>query len=432
MGTEENIDQKGTEEKKGQKETGSGKKSRGIDETDEWNAADFEYNMILAEDMMPLFRAPLTGQERIDRLKEILDGCPEYYPILFELGKRHIMEGDDGTGRDHLDRGFEVVKEYFPGEDQMEIYENVCDSLEERLRFQMALKYYDQFLKAAENDKNEEDRAKVHDYKSYCYACLGELDKAFECEKRAIELDDSNNKFYCNMGWVEMWRGNPEEAKPYLEKSLELDGKDETAQGNYKLCNQMIRSKDMKSWEDYLLRPVDWDALEKLEEDEDFEKYNVQARQYNHDRMEAFQYHLVWNTDYTPSRRYDILFSLGHIMDFIYKLVPNDYFFFHEVEYVESCFKRIMHKFIFKTGDIDDEIFNDVYTALLEFYSYLEEKKVASGFKELKEEMLDLKPELQEKMHRYNKIRHNDRYPEEAKEEIREELFEGDHEWPFL
>jgi hypothetical protein len=35
-------------------------------------------------------------------------------------------------------------------------------------------------------------------------------------------------------------------------------------------------------------------------------------------------------------------------------------------------------------------------------------------------------------MHRYNEIRHDDSISEEEKEDIREELFEGDHVWPFI
>jgi hypothetical protein len=37
-----------------------------------------------------------------------------------------------------------------------------------------------------------------------------------------------------------------------------------------------------------------------------------------------------------------------------------------------------------------------------------------------------------EKMLRYNEIRHNDKYTKEEKDEIREELFEGDAFWPFF
>jgi hypothetical protein len=91
-----------------------------------------------------------------------------------------------------------------------------------------------------------------------------------------------------------------------------------------------------------------------------------------------------------------------------------------------------MHKVILKTGDIDDEIFNGVYTALLEFYKFLAKRKVVSGYKSLENKMLKFKPELMEKMLQYTKIRHNDEYTAEEKDEIREELFEGDAFWPFL
>ena len=85
-----------------------------------------------------------------------------------------------------------------------------------------------------------------------------------------------------------------------------------------------------------------------------------------------------------------------------------------------------------KTGDIDAEIFNGVYRALLEFYKFLAKRKVVSGYKSLKNEMIELKPELMEKMLRYNEIRHNEEYTKEEKDEIREELFEGDAFYPFL
>jgi len=42
------------------------------------------------------------------------------------------------------------------------------------------------------------------------------------------------------------------------------------------------------------------------------------------------------------------------------------------------------------------------------------------------------KPELMKKMARYNEIRHSDEYTEEEKDDIREELFEGDASWSFL
>ena len=46
--------------------------------------------------------------------------------------------------------------------------------------------------------------------------------------------------------------------------------------------------------------------------------------------------------------------------------------------------------------------------------------------------MLKLKPELMEKMIRYNEIRHNNEYSEEEKDEIRDELFVGDAFLPIF
>jgi len=46
--------------------------------------------------------------------------------------------------------------------------------------------------------------------------------------------------------------------------------------------------------------------------------------------------------------------------------------------------------------------------------------------------MNSLKPELVEKMIKYNEIRHNDEYTKEEIDEIREELFEGDAYGPIL
>jgi Flp pilus assembly protein TadD len=69
----------------------------------------------------------------------------------------------------------------------------------------------------------ESDKAAVYDSLCYCYSYLGEVEKAFETQKKALELCDSNPKFYCNMGWVELIRGNLDAAKIILENSLEGD-----------------------------------------------------------------------------------------------------------------------------------------------------------------------------------------------------------------
>jgi len=400
-------------------------KKKSIEDTEAWGIADFDYVGLITQDMMPLLSAPLAGQERRDYLSDILKGCPEYYPALIELGYRYIKEGMDEAGKASIDKGLQSVKTHFPEENLIDSYHNICEFLENHLRFEMAIEYYNQLIAI------ESDKANVYDSISCCHSDLGDTKKAFEIQQKALELCDSNHRFYCNMGWLEMIRGNPDAAKLMLEKSLELDQEDEITLNNYGVCKLMLEDK-LKNWDAYLLRETDYEYLEKLEDEGDFEEYEKQIRIHNHDMIEAFKSDLIQNPDYTPAEKYDILFSLKYTMDHIWKAYDSEYFFYDSIDLVDVDFKHIMHTIILTTGDIDNEIFDGIYTALLEFYKFLEKRKVVSGYRSLENKMLELKPELVEKMLRYNEMRHNGEYTEEEKNEIRDELFGDDVFWPFL
>jgi hypothetical protein len=398
---------------------------KGIVNTDDWNIADWDYSGLIAQDMMPLLSAPLVGQQRIDYLNDILAGCPEYYPALIELGYRYIQEGMDEKGKVSIDKGLQSLKTHFSKKDLIDAYYGICEFFEKYLRFEMAIEYYNQLMEL------ESDKANVYDSISNCYYYLSDIKKAFETQQKALELNDSNHRFYCNMGWIEMVRGNLDTAKIMLEKSLELNQKDQITLNNYEACKLMLKNKQLNNWGAYLLRETDYEYLEKLEDEGNIEEYEKQIQLYNLNKIGAFKYDLVNNPNYTPAEKYDILFTLNYVFDLIWDSYEYDYFFYDDIYWVKEHFKPIMHKVIFKTKDIDKEIFNGVYTALLEFYKYLAKRKIVSGYRSLESKMLKLKPELMEKMLRYNEIRHNDEYTEDEKDEIREELFEGDAFFPF-
>lgn len=401
-------------------------KKKSIEDTEAWGIADWDYSGLIVQDRMPFLSAPLAGQERIDYLKDILRGCPEYYPALIELGYRYIKEGMDETGKASIDRGLQSLKTHFSKEDTIDTYYSICEFLENHIQFEMAIEYYSQLMEI------ESDKANVYDSIGYCYSSLGDMEKAFKTQRKALELCDSNHRFYCNMGWFEMICGNPDAAKAMLEKSLELNQEDEVTLNNYEACKLMLGSKQLKNWETYLLREVDYEHLEKLEDGDDFEEYEKQIRIYNRDKIEAFKSDLIQNPGYTPAEKCDILFSLDYTLDLIWESHYGEYFFYDDIIGVREDFKPIMHKVILKIGDVDEKIFNGIYTALIEFYKFLEKRKVVSGYRSLENKMLKLKPELVEKMLRYNEIRHNDEYTREEKDDIREELFEGDVFLPFL
>lgn len=399
-------------------------KKRDIENTEAWQAADWCYTGMLAQDMMPLLGSPLVGEERIDFLKEILSGCPEYYPALLESGYRSIKEGKDETARDFIDKGLQSLRTHFTSEELLDAYYQTCEILEEHLRFEMAIEYYNQLMEI------ETAKAEVFDYLASCYAYLGDLDEAVQNQQQALELSPSNHRLHCNMGWLQMLRGDLNAAKSALERSLELDETDEITVNNYQVCKLMLKNKYLQDWEAYLLRGTDHEQLEELEDDD--EEYGKEVRHYNRDRIEGFKFDLMRNPHYTPAKKYDIVFTLNYIMNFIWDLHAATFFFYDDISTISEHFEPIMHRFILKTSDIDEEILNDVYTALLEFYKFLARRKVISGYKRLENRMMKVKPELMKKMLRYNEIRHNDEYSEDEKEEIREELFGDIYFCPFL
>ena len=404
-------------------------RKRKIEDTDAWMAAELAYIDMVATNRMPLLRGPIEGEEKIEWLEEIVERCPEYFPALFDLASESIKDGNDDAGKGYIDRGLQSLREHFSSRDLIDAYYKICEFLEHYLRFELALEYYNQLLVI----EKERKKPPVYDRIAHCYASLNDVEKAVEYQRRAIE-SNPNSKFYSNMGWLEMIRGNLEEAERALKRAVKLDRRDNIAKKNYEICKTLLKSKKMHNWDDYLLREVDYDRLDELEEDDEWDEYKKVVVDYNQSRMEAFKRYLMRNPKYSAAERYDTLFSLWYIFDLVFNAYDDGYFLYDDIGVITDNFKCIMHKFIFKTGDIDDEIFDGVYNALLEFYKFLRKHELIEReeYKELKEEMERLKPELREKMHRYNEVRHNDDYTEEEKEEIRGELFEGDHEWPTL
>lgn len=400
-------------------------KNKSIEDTEAWNVADWDYAGLISQDMMPFFGKPLAGQERIDYLNEIIEGCPEYYPALLEMGYRYIQIGEDKIGKEYIDQGLSSLKTHFSKKEVKEAYYHTCEFLEEHLRFELAIKYYHQIMDI------ERDKANVYDLMSYCYVYMGDYEKARESQKNALKLCDTNNRYFCNMGWIEMICGNLDAAKKMLDKSLRLDKNDEVTINNYAGLKIMLKDKKLKNWEDYLLRQVDFKYLDKLEEKEDFEEYEKQVKTYNLHKIEAFKIDLLRNPKLTLEEKFDMLFSLRYVFDLIWESYESDYFFNDDIVEVEISFKSIMHKVILKTGDIDEEIFNGIYDAILAFYKFLAKRKVISEYKSLEKKMVGLKKSLIEKMETYNEVRHDSSYTDEEKEDIREELFGIDAYWPF-
>jgi hypothetical protein len=110
--------------------------------------------------------------------------------------------------------------------------------------------------------------------------------------------------------------------------------------------------------------------------------------------------------------------------------VPSE----EDIEFIKRYFKPIMHKFIYKFGDVDQEMMENLFESLQIYYGFLVIRRIVdeAEFANLQNTIMRLKDELLDKMERYNAVRHDSTVSEKKKEKLREKLFEGDHTWPHI
>ena len=179
---------------------------------------------------------------------------------MLDIGQNCILAGRDGEAEEWFDKGFKIIKEYFPGENLTDAYEKTCEFLTNLFRYEMALGYYKEL---AELKTTNEEKADVYNDIIGCYVYLDNVNKAIEVQQKAVELSKCA-EYYSNLGWLMMIKGDLDKAEESLKEAAKLDKKDEYAKNNLKIC-KLMKKKGIKTWNDYLLRKIDYDELEKLE-----------------------------------------------------------------------------------------------------------------------------------------------------------------------
>ncbi|KKK63002.1 hypothetical protein LCGC14_2998680, partial [marine sediment metagenome] len=249
-----------------------------------------------------------------------------------------------------------------------------------------------------------------------------------------LELEPENATFLNNLGWMHLEAGRLKDAEIALKKALGIRPDFESAAGNMNALKYLKKKKNGGMFLDFLLRPVDRKRLQQLQDEEKYEALDPLCADYNASRLEAFKRTMLEGYDYQPHQIPNLAETLRVFLSFVNDVLSEGMFLFDDLHKIDIHFKLIMHKFIFKHKDIDDEILNDIYTSLTAFYGFLSQQKLLNKeeYQEFVSEIEGMKSELREKMDRYNEIRHDSSISEEEKEEICEELFEGDHTWPHL
>lgn len=394
--------------------------------TEAWEAAEWEYGEMTARSMVPFHGAQLSPDEIIERLERIITKCPRFYPALLELGLRQLASGRNNWAKRRIDEGFRQTLELAEPQHFDEELDCLLINLEKLWRFDLC-RHYLEFLV-----ERYPHNALFQDYIAHAAVRMGDVDAALLYIAKAVEMEPGNPHFRSNQGWIYLIANKLEEAGKTFVDALRLDPDNEAVKGNLEIHRYL--TKYGGNYLDYLLRPADREEIDRLADEEEWEEVDKLCASYNDCRVEAMAQALLQEDERKRSRLADLLATLSQFFGFVQQLDQSGYMLNEDLPFIHENFKPIMHKFIFKFHDIDREMIEKIYESLLEYYGFLAQRGLVSAkeFKRFNKSILGMKNELIEKMERYNMIRHNGDMGEEEKEAIREELFEGDHAWPFL
>jgi tetratricopeptide (TPR) repeat protein len=362
-------------------------------------------------------------------MEDILRTCPDFYPALFQLGVFRAAAGRTEEARRLLLEGADRMAEREPTlTEEIDLAGGVTDPLQEVVCHDLAREVLERLTEHYPSD------ASLHDDLGGVLVVLGEVDEAVRRFETAIALEPEDARLLCNLGWALLAAGRLDDAVAHLERSRKMSPDDPVTRGNLEVARFLKRKGGR--FEDFYLRPIDRKHLARLEEraadDGDYEELDRYVSQFNYDRLEGWKWRLCRRRE--PPGYQELYKSLRAFFGFIGQISQDSYTLYEDLSLLSGRFQRVMHKFIFKMADADEEILEEIYAALLSYYGYLAEGELVDGddLAELRAEILELKPSLLEKAERYAEVRHDPSVPEVEKDRIREELFEGDHAWPLL
>ncbi len=390
-----------------------------------WNAAEWAYSSIHAAQMMSLPGMSPSSDTTIEQLADIVRECPEFYPAVLDLGIRKLVSGSRGSQEERILKGLQLMLELGEPDHVDEEIDSLIDNLEDIWRFDVAKRCLELLV------ERHPQKAPFRDYLAHATAQLGDVEAALIQSFRAVAMEPDNPFFLCNLGLFNLMAGNADEARTHLKASLRLAPDNETTQGNLAICEYITAHGG--NLFDYQTRPLVEDEIERLADEEDFEKVDRLCDSYDGDRMAAFGQSLV-RDDRKRSQCANMISTLTNFFAFVDRVADEVGLVNERLEFVHKHFEAIMHKFIFKFADVDREMIEGIFKSLLEYYGFLESSKLVptDEFKRFQSTVRKKKKGLLEKMERYNEIRHDPNMKEDEKETIREQLFGGDHAWPHL
>jgi tetratricopeptide (TPR) repeat protein len=394
--------------------------------TKAWQAAEWDYCALQADLQMALLLGAPAQEEIVNRLRGMARRCPQFYPAILELGLRRLSRKGDPASVRMVEKGFCLMIELSDPKHSAEEIDGVVENLEKLWRFDVSRRLLEVL------GERHHLSAALHDSLAHAAARLGDLDAAQRHVKEALRLEPSNKDFWSNKGWYHLMGGELVEAGVALEKALRLKPKDPVAIANLKIHEYL--GKHGGTYRDYLERPLERKRIDRWADQEKWDQATGLCALFNDCRIEAFAQSTFLKGGKERSHLPGLLATLHSFFHFLSQIDSGGIFLNEDIGLVHGNFKPIMHKFIFKFGDVDREMMEDVFEALQAYYCFLASRRIvgAAEFNRFGETILKTKGELLDKMERYNAIRHDATVSENRKEKLREKIFEGDHYWPHI
>ncbi|MEI6435248.1 MAG: hypothetical protein WCP32_10420 [Bacteroidota bacterium] len=398
-----------------------------ITATKRWKRAEDDYMSLYLDEMLPpqlRMGQPMSNMAFIKELQRILLDFPEYYPVYFDLGSRLLSVNID-KATEILDIAYEICLKVSSLEVLKKDFDIAFDNIEKTFHVEFVVRYA---LKLIEKFP---DNALFYDYASTAFATLNQSEKAVEYGLKAVELAPKNTYFLNNLGLTCLAITNYYDAEKYFKLAIKADPKHAFPKNN--LANCKIMNAANLSLKEFYLQPADYKKINKLKTDNNNDELDQYIGLMNAYKMLVLRETLSEKYQFKAHNYHSLISALKVFFGFV-KTISNDEFLWEDIDFLSGYFKPIMHKFIFKHSDADDEVLNEIYDSTILYYSFLADNKIIDNkqFNSFKKYVISLKDEMFDKMRKYNKIRHNPAVSDTKKEKIREKLFEGDHAWMFI
>lgn len=384
-----------------------------------WKNTESDYEMLKMDFMTPFFGRP-EPEDQIENLNKILLGCPDFFPAILDLGLKKIQMDLIEEGIEDITSGVELLFKLGNKKEKEHYFESIRSVL-------MSLCYFDIHIKILEIAISDDPKnADLRDELAFISIKNGDFNSFKDNIEEALKLKPGDPSYINTFGLGLLMNGDLDEAAGYLERALCSSDSREAAKTNLETLKWMKKHKG-KSYYDFFAQPIS-ETLINEDEEMDLDK---DLQEEGHNAMHCVLADLGKGKKYRELRI--IMESMDAFFGFCSK-ISSDFFCLKNFDFFDDNIKAIMHKFIFKHGDVDENMIREIFTGLTAFYtSYAKyDTSIQKDVKKFNKRCAPLLEEMLIKAKKYNAVRHDHSIDPNDLEDIREELFEGDHDWMFL